>query len=132
MNAKTTSNIQPGTVLYLRARNPISHYPQVSHRLYTVSRVTPTQAIAVGDSGEIRVRLSDLKVIGEDYCTAGIASDELQARHAAEVQLLERFRAAHRLVADLIGKEMHQLKLSTAQLEALAAAWVQVKSMGKT
>lgn len=122
-------NIRPGTVLALNERSYVSHYPSVTHSLWTVSRVTPTQAIAASQQGEIRVRLEDLKVVGKDYTRAAIASEEMQAEHAAQVQELSRFRAAAQATNDLIGRELHQLKLNTAQLEALAKAWAEIKSM---
>ena len=125
----TKPDIHPGTVLYLSVRNPMSHWPQVSQSLYTVNRVTPTQAIAVGRRGEIRVRLEDLKVIGQDYGRAGIANEEIQAKHAAQVTEVHRYSAANALVSDLIGRPAHQLKLTTAQLEALAKAWADIKAM---
>lgn len=126
----TTPDIRPGTVLALSNRNPISHWPQVSHALYTVSRVTATQAIAVGKAGdEIRVRLKDLGLVGGGYTRVAVATEAMQAKHAAQVAESERFSAAYRLVADLIGRELHQLKLTTAQLEALAKAWGEIKAM---
>lgn len=125
-------DIRPGTVLALRERNQfISHYPNVTHSLWTVSRVTATQAIAAGARGEIRVRLEDLKLVGESYTRAAIASEEMQAEHAAQVQELSRFRAAVKATDDLIGLELHQLKLNTDQLEALAKAWSEIKAMSK-
>lgn len=126
----TTPDIRPGTVLAVGAHNPISHWPKVSQWLYTVSRLTATQAIAVGERGELRVHLKNLRVVGKDYTHAAIATEQMQERHAAEKAELARFNAAHALVArDLIGKELHQLKLTTAQLEALAKAWVEIKAM---
>ena len=126
----TTPDIRPGTVLAVGERNRgIGHWPKVTQHLYTVSRLTATQAIAVGERGEIRVHLKNLRVVGQDYTYAGIATEALQAKHAAQVAELARFRAANALVADLIGKELHQLNLTTAQLEALAKAWVDIKAM---
>lgn len=126
----TTPDIRLGTVLAVGERNhSIGHWPKVMHNLYTVSRLTATQAIAVGARGEIRVHLKNLRVVGQDYTYAAIASDELQAKHAAQVAELARFRAAGALVADLIGRHLHQLNLTTAQLEALAKAWVDIKAM---
>lgn len=122
-------NIRPGTVLALNERSYASHYPGVTHSLWTVSRVTPTQAIAASRQGEIRVRLEDLKVVGKNYTRAAIASEEIQAEHAAQVQELSRFRAAVKATDDLIGRELHQLKLNTKQLEALAKAWAEIKAM---
>ena len=125
-----TPDIRPGTVLAVAERNHgIGHWPKVTQRLYTVSRLTATQAIAVGERGELRVHLKNLRVVGEDYTYAAIATEALQAKHAAQVAELARFRAANALVADLIGKELHQLKLTTEQLEALAKAWVEIKAM---
>ena len=122
-------DIRPGTVLALNERSYASHCPRVTHSLWTVSRVTQTQAIAAGERGEIRVRLEDLKVVGKDYTRAAIASEEIQAQHAAQVQELSRFRAAVKATDDLIGRELHQLKLNTKQLEALAKAWAEIKAM---
>ncbi len=128
----TAQNIQPGTILAFPERNPISHWPKISHVLYTVSRVTATQAIAVGLRGEIRMRLKDLSVVGEPYARVAIVDEEMQAKHDAEVTEYQRYRAANALVCDLIGRPMHQLKLTTAQLEALADAWVKIKAMKAT
>ena len=128
----TTPNIQPGTVLALGERSPISHWPKISYVLYTVSRVTATQAIAVGPRGEIRVRLKDLGIVGEPYARVAIVNEEMQAKHDAEVAEFKRYKAANALVDDLIGRPAHQLKLTTAQLEALADAWVKIKAMTTT
>lgn len=125
----STTEIRPGTVLAVSARNPISYYPQISHTLYTVSRVTPTQAIALGGRGEIRVHLKNLRLVGDSYCYAAIATDEMQARHAAQVAKLARWRAADAATQDLIDKPLHMLKLSTDQFEALAKAWTEIKAM---
>ena len=127
----TEPGIRPGTVLARSARNPASHWPQISHVFYTVSRVTTTQAIAIGDfNREIRVRLKDLGVVGETYARVVIATEDMLTRNAAQVAELARFRAAHELVAkDLIGKDLHQLKLTTKQLEALAKAWTDIKQI---
>lgn len=126
-----TPTIQPGTVLATSASNPwgMSHWPKVSQSFFTVSRLTATQAIAVGERGEIRVHLKNLRLVGQDYCYAAIATKAMQARHAAEVAELARWRAAWDATDDLIGKELHQLKLTTAQLEALADAWTKIKAM---
>lgn len=97
--------------------------------LWTVSRVTPTLAIAANQYGEIRVRLEDLKVVGKDYERAAIASLEMQAEHAAQLQELSRFRAAVKATDGLIGSPLHQLKLNTAQMEALAKAWAEIKNI---
>lgn len=128
----TTPIIRPGTILALRNDYRISCWPQVSHDLYSVGRLTATQAIAVGPRGEIRVRLKDLGVVGEPYQRAAIATEEMQARHTAERAELKRFRAAYQQTDDLIGRPLHQLNLSTDQLEALAEAWVKIKAMKAT
>ena len=125
----TKPEIRPGTVLALPASNTLSHYPRISHTLCTVSRVTPTQAVAAGRFGEIRVRLDDLKVIGRDYLRAAIASDEMLAQHAAEVDEFTRFSAAVQMTDDLIDRPLHKLRLSAAQMEALAKAWTDIKAM---
>lgn len=123
-------DIHPGAVLAVAERSRgIGHWPKVTQRLYTVSRLTATQAIAVGEYGEIRVHLKNLRVVGEDYTYAAIATEALQAKHAAQVAEVARYSAASALVDDLIGRPMHQLKLTTKQLEALAKAWVEIKAM---
>ena len=126
-------DITPGTVLAVRQTDNTfltRNWPKVSHALYTVSRVTATQAIAAGSSGEIRVRVKDMKVIGVDYTSATVADKRIQAEHAAQTNELARFKAAHRQTEDLVNCQLlYQLKLSTDQLEALAAAWVQIKAM---
>lgn len=124
-------NIRPGTVLALSERNPLSHYPKVTHSLWTVSRVTPTQAIAASQRGEIRVRLKDLKVLGKDYTRAYIAGEKMQAENAAQVEEHARYRAAAQATYDLIGRPLHHLKLNTTQIEALARAWSEIKAMSK-
>ena len=128
----TTQHITPGTILAVAQdswHHP-SYLPKVSNALYTVSRVTPTQAIAAGSNGEeIRVRIKDIGLIGKGYKRAAIADDEIQAEHAAQMNELARFRSAYRQTDDLISRPLHQLKLSTDQLEALATAWVQIKAM---
>ena len=126
---KNKHNIHTGTVLALKERSYISHYPHVTHSLWIVTRVTQTQAIAESRGEEMRVRLEDLKVVGKNYTRAAIASEEMQAEHADQVQELSRFRAAVKATDDLIGCELHDLNLSTAQLEAMAKAWGDIKLM---
>lgn len=123
------NEIRPGTVLAVSAANPISYYPRVTHILYTVSRVTPTQAIAIGERGEIRVQLKNLRLVGKQYAHAAVATEEIQERHAAQVAELARWRAADAATNDLIGKPLHMLKLNTDQFEALAKAWAEIKAM---
>ena len=129
----TTQHITPGTILAVQQRDKsflTRNWPKVSHALYTVSRVTATQAIAAGSSGEIRVRVKDMKVIGMDYTSATVADKRIQAEHAAQMNELARFKAAHRQTEDLVNRQLlHQLKLSTDQLEALAKAWTEIKEM---
>lgn len=125
-----TADIRPGTVLAAAHRHYQSkHVPHITHDLYTVSRLTPTQAVAVGEAGEIRVRLNNLRVVGTAFARIAVATPEIRERNAAEKAELQRWNAACRLLADLVGKELHQLNLSTAQLEALAQAWQHVKAM---
>lgn len=128
----TTPTIQLGAILALRNDRRISCWPQVSHDFYNVGRLTATQAIAVGPRGEIRVRLKDLGVVGEPYQRAAIATEEMQAQHTAEQAELKRFKAAYQQTDDLIDRPLHQLNLSTDQLEALAEAWVKIKAMKAT
>jgi hypothetical protein len=120
-------NIQVGTVLAHYVRQQTSHWPRVTHKLYQVTRVTATQAVAASGSHEIRLRLRDMKIIGDDYAIAQVADDALLAEHLAQKVAYRRYVTATEATKDLIDKPAHQLKLSLRQLEALAKAWQEIK-----
>lgn len=124
-----TTEIKPGTILALPARQAKTHWPRVNHKLYCVSKVTATQAVAVSGSGELRVRLSDLKVVGEDYKYAIVADEAFQALHEQQKEALHRYTQATLTVNDLIDVPAHRLQLSLRQIEALAKAWTEIKQI---
>lgn len=128
---RTTPEINLGTVLAVGARESriSTGTPPLTHHLYTVSRLTETQAVAVGEVGELRVWRKNLKVVGQDYSYAAIATDEMQAAHYAQVAVRIRHRASVKLIDDLLDKRLHQLDLTVTQLEALAKAWTDIKLM---
>lgn len=103
--------------------------PRVSQTIWLIERETSTQLHAVSGGRPITVRKSDGKVIGQNYASAVEATQEMREKHRAQVTMLHRYRQANALVDDLLGKELHQLKLNTEQLEALADAWIKVKAM---
>jgi len=131
-------NIEIGTKLAVSGsrsyRGGYPGRPQPRLTIFTVARITATQAFATGggiDGNEsVRVRKADLRLIGDGYWSAKIATPEMIAQAEREIAVWQRHRAAEKTLFDLIGKELHQLKLSTEQLERLAAAWAEVKAMG--
>lgn len=106
--------------------------PRVSQTIWLIERETSTQLHAVSSGRPITVRKSDGKVIGQNYASAVEATMEMREKHRAQVATLLRYRQANALVNDLLGKELHQLKLTTEQLEALADAWLKIKAMATT
>lgn len=137
MSRQDLTHLKPGDKIAVQ--NKISGWqvgPVISQRVYRVTSTTETQAkasnINTGDTsmGSLRFRLSDGKVIGRDYTYAIEATPAMLKEHAAQVAERKRWNAARKATDDLIGKELHQLNLTTAQLERLAAAWAEVKAMG--
>ena len=128
-------NIQPGDLI--AASNTARTWgkaPAIQHLLYRVTKRTPTQAEAVNVHNElfkIRVRVSDGKIIGEDYYRkAVVATPEIIAQHNAEVAARNRRIKAQRRLEDL-DTRMAKLGLTVEQMEVLADAWERVKAMGK-
>lgn len=129
------THLQPGDHIAVAVSGRVwpSHTPQITHRIYRVTKRTPTQAEAVnihGDSHSIRVRASDGKVIGEDYVRATIATPELIEQHHQQVALRDRWYATNNRLDDLT--EVNLRKLTLEQREALADAWERVKAMPTT
>lgn len=127
------THLNPGDKIAIKSRD--SNWrgvPRVSHEILTITKTTATQIVAKNQHGyyEVRVRRDDGKKIGEDYVYAVEATPEMLAENDKQVAELNRWRAAKEATDDLIGKELHQLKLNTAQLERLAAAWAEIKAMG--
>lgn len=126
------AHIKNGDKLAIPCRRALSHVPHFSHDIVTVHCVTATQLVGTWRNGtEVRINRKNGNVIGREYYPlAEEVTPGLLARHEAEVSEYQRWRVAFTNTSDLIGKELHQLKLTTAQLERLAAAWAEVKAMG--
>lgn len=125
------THIKPGDKLAIPCRRALSHVPHVSHDIVPVHRITATQLVGVWSNGsEVRVNRETGKILGGIPGRAIEATPELLAQNEAEVSENHRWHIAAINTRDLIGKDLHQLKLTTAQLERLAAAWAEVKAMG--
>lgn len=126
------THLNPGDKIAIKSRDSSWRgVPRVSHAILTITKTTATQIAAENQYGyEVRVRRDDGKKIGEEYVYAVEATPEMLAEHDKQVAELNRWRAASKATDDLIGKELHQLKLTTAQLERLSAAWAEIKAMG--
>ena len=126
------THLKPGDKIALRSRaNSLrSHIPLVSHELFTITKTTPTQIAAKNEHGhEARFRRKDGAQVGESYINAVETTPDLLEEHKAQVAELKRWRAARDATDSLIGKELHQLKLTTDQLERLAIAWAEIQAM---
>lgn len=125
------THIKPGDKLAIPADSRAwSHVPHVTNHIVLINRVTATQLVGSWINGsEVRVNRETGKVIGRDYARAKEVTPEIMAQHKAEVDECQRWRTAVTNTNDLIGRPLHQLKLTTAQLERLAAAWAEVKAM---
>lgn len=131
--ATDLSNVQVGDKLALRNRRSQGEWFTPPYRILVVERITATQVGCRderGGSGEWRFRKSDGKQFGENYVHAEIATNEVLAAVALHVNHYKRRTEAQNKLKDLIGKEYHQLGLSLEQIEALAKAWEEVKSIG--
>jgi hypothetical protein len=108
-----------------------SQSPAIAYELLTITRVTDSQVIAENQYfQQSRFRRVDGKKVGDSYVFAVEATPYLLDEHAKQVAEVARWSAASKATDDLMGKHLHQLKLNTAQLERLAAAWAEVKAMG--
>lgn len=129
------SNINVGDKIAINNTSRSFHLPRVSKEIWTVVRKTGTQLVCTvpHQTGEKRFRIKDGHMIGaESYLNfAEPATPEMIAQHEAQLDNLNRYRKAAEDLNSLIGKELHQLKLSTKQMEVLAAAWKLVREMGK-
>lgn len=110
--------------------------PYVEHRLYQVTSKSPKQLriTNVHNASKVEsVRQADGVVIGGRFREHAIeATPEIIERYQAQCAARARYNEALRGLTDLLGREQHQLKLTTAQLEHLARAWAEVKAMGET
>lgn len=133
---KKFEHIKPGDKLYMRSpERAWGGAPQITYAVFTVQRLTAIQVVTTRDHPhqrkEYRFRIADGRIIGGGlYGFAEEATPEILAQHAAELELLTRWRKAVSALDGLIDKPLHQLKLNTAQLERLAAAWAEVQAMG--
>ena len=138
--APKTGPLEVGEVLKLDrdVYGRFSVGPRQPTALLLVTRLTATQAIAehfgpgpVYSREPVRLR-HDGRLIGGGggmYAWAYRATQEDIDKVIADAHEAARYRAARERLGDLIGKELHQLKLTTGQLEHLAKAWEQVKAM---
>jgi len=109
-----------------------ANLPKVSRDIATVLRVTKTQAVCTFDTrkdGEFRVRLHDGRQLGMCMPDFVQATPEILAEHEAQKAEVRRYRAAANQLNSLIGKSLSNLELTTAQLEKLASAWIDVQAM---
>lgn len=125
-------NIKVGDMLAVREKGNSWREYAPTHKILIVDRITATQVCCSneqGGSGEWRFRKSDGKQIGESCSYAEIPTQELLDKVQATTKLQARNQAARLQLMDLAGKELHQLKLTLEQTEALAVAWTAVKAM---
>jgi hypothetical protein len=127
------THIQPGDKLAVFARAiGWANMPQVDREIATVLRVTKTQAVCTFDNrkdGEFRVRLNDGRQLGMSMPDFVPATPEILAEHEAQKAEVRRYRAAANQLDSLLTKSLSNLELTTAQLEKLAAAWIEVQAM---
>jgi hypothetical protein len=122
------SHINPGSKLAIPTdlwRAP-RYLPIVSHRIITVGRKTETQLISSCE--DIRVRIKDGSVVGEEYYAIE-ATPEIIAQRIAQIAKIDRYHMALKELVGLIGKSLTHLNLSTDQIEHLAKAWKEVQAM---
>lgn len=130
------THLQPGDIIAIpdNERSWIDP-PKIRHRLYRVTKRTPTQAQAANihcpEGPTIRVHIGNGRLVGESYTYAMQATPEVIAQHEQEVAARRRWSAVRSRLMDLQGKHLHQLKLNTEQMEVLAEAWERVKAMGQ-
>lgn len=129
------TRLQPGDLIAIPNRNrDWTNKPTIRHHIYRISKRTTTQAEATNIHAthmSVKVRVSDGKLVGQNYVYAIEATPDLMAQHNKEVAALKRHNAARDRLSDLGGKHLHQLKLSAEQMEVLADAWERVKAMGQ-
>ena len=123
------ADIKVGDKVLTMARGGTWGYmPVISHDVHTVTKVTQTQFVTGKNT---RFRKSDGKQIGYEhpYSYAKEATSELLQQHEEQVDAYDRYRTAVAEVHDLFNTPLHRMGLSLKQIEALAAAWKEVKEM---
>jgi hypothetical protein len=134
MSRQDLSHLTIGQTVALRIRDSRSlpGRPRLAHRLLVITKETATTFEAQHSGRTIKVRKKDGKVLGQDYEYIIEATPEIIDDYHATAALITRDQAAQHACADLIDRPLHQLKLSTEQLEALAKAWTEIKAMATT
>ena len=129
--ATDLSNIKVGDLLAVRDKSHRWNQYGPKHKLLIVERITAAQVCCRTESGlgEYRFRKSDGKQVGDSYNGAEVATPELIEEVRADAARMSRDMAARAQLNDLAGKELHQLKLTLEQTEALAKAWTEIKAM---
>lgn len=117
-----------------RQRNWINYknQPILSHDIFRITKLTKTQIEAFCHSETVRIRISDGMFIGDQnrrYVRAAPATPEILALHQEQRAAIRRFTAAAASLRTLMGKELHQLQLTTEQMEHLGKAWAEVQAM---
>lgn len=126
------SHIKVGDKLVTERKRQGCYNPApLDYVFWDVLRVTATLIVCKmpGGTAELRVRRQDGKVITKGGTYAVQATPDVVERHQRQHQNHARYSAAVRSLADLIGMQHHELKLSVRQLEHLAKAWAEVKAM---
>ncbi len=102
--------------------------PKITHTIICVDRLTKTQAVC---SGNVRIRLADMSIIGQGYCDCAVsATPEILEQGRKEVADRERYYAAKKRIELLEHRSVIAIrKLRIEQLEALADAWEKVLAM---
>ena len=126
-------------VLTMARGRPGGYLPVISHDVHTVTKVTQTQFVTGKNT---RFRKSDGKQIVHEhyYSYAKEATSELLQQHEEQVDAYDRYRTAVVEVNDLfniplyrmglsLNIPLHKMGLSLKQIEALAAAWKEIKEM---
>jgi hypothetical protein len=126
-------NVKPGDKLAVFSRAiGWANMPQVDREIATVVRVTKTQAVCTFDArkdGEFKVRLSDGRKVGTFMPDFVPATAEILVEHESQKAEVRRYRAAAKQLGSLLNKSLSNLELTTAQLEKLAASWIEVRAM---
>lgn len=133
------SSLNIGDYLAVRNRNrtTMRAEPTISYLIYKIIGRTKTQFKADNINNPMQtktIRIADGMLIGESastYLRAEPSTPEILAQHKAEKAALIRFRKARDSLNGLLGKELHQLNLTTEQMEHLGKAWAEVQAMGQ-
>lgn len=117
-----------------RQRNRINQL-SLSHDIFRITKLTKTRIEAFCHNGTVRIRISDGLFIGDQnrrYVRATPATPEILALHQEQRAAICRFTAAAASLRTLMGKELHQMQLTTEQMEHLGKAWAEVQAMAPT